>query len=67
MAVAKKDVYKIMSQVGKCMRCGVTADLRCGACFHCAPRIDGEPTLGGHRLWDRDNPTNFWFVNLEIH
>lgn len=61
-------VYKAMTQPGGCLRCGQgEIDLRFGVCFACSERVDGEMVPGGHRLWDRDNPMNFWFVSTEAH
>ena len=62
-----ESIYKAMVQVGNCMRCGNSDDLRFGACFTCSERIDGEMVPGGHRLWDKDNPANFWFVSTKEH
>ena len=55
------DAYVAIAQWGDCKVCGQHKDLRAGACFHCSGKVDGEPIRGGHRLWERDNPSNTWF------
>ena len=60
-------IYKVMTQVGTCLRCGSDRDVRMGACFGCSEKIDGEKVPGGHRLWDIDNPQNQWFVSDRQH
>lgn len=54
--------YVSFAKMGNCMVCGEYQDLRCGACFDCSSKVDGEPVKGGHRLWERDNPENTWYV-----
>jgi hypothetical protein len=59
------DASVVVAQIGKCRRCGSIEDLRCGACYSCGPRIDGRKLEGGgHELWDVDNPTNRWQVEV---
>lgn len=56
--------YVVRDQFGDCMVCGEYHDLRCGACFDCADKVDGEffPDKGYHELWVRDNPKIRWIV-----
>lgn len=54
--------YTIAVRMGECMVCHKTHDLRCGVCFSCADQVDGEPIPHGHRLWERGNPENTWYV-----
>ena len=49
-------------RIGNCMVCGGLHDLRCGSCFECCSKVDGEPVKGGHRLWQKDKPENTWYV-----
>lgn len=56
------DAVVVKAQMGDCMVCHERRDLRCGVCFHCSPKVDGEPISNGHRLWERDNPENTWYV-----
>ena len=44
------------------MICKQTQDLRCGVCFDCSPRVTGVKIKGGHRLWEKTNPRNSWYV-----
>ena len=56
--------YIATEKIGNCKLCGKEDDLRFGCCFTCADFADGEqlsPTT--HRLWDRRNPKNEWFVS----
>lgn len=62
-ALAKyPDAYVCVEQWGDCRVCGNHQDLRCGVCFDCSGKVDGEPIKGGHRLWERANPSNAWYV-----
>lgn len=56
------NAYVAFAKVGTCMVCGEQHDLRCGVCFDCCAKVDGEPIKGGHRLWERANPRNTWYV-----
>ena len=56
------DAHVSFPRIGTCMVCKEKRDLRCGSCFSCSPKIDGEPIKGGHRLWERANPSNTWYV-----
>lgn len=62
-ALAKyPDAYVSFAKIGNCMVCGKREDLRCGVCFECTDKVDGEPVKGGHRLWQKDKPENTWYV-----
>lgn len=56
------DAYVAIEQWGDCKVCGNYRDLRCGACFECSSKVNGEPIMGGHKLWEAENPDNFWVV-----
>jgi hypothetical protein len=62
------EVYLSFAQIGNCQVCGQEEDLRFGTCFDCADFVDGEELkhrVTGqvvHRLWDRRNPDNDWYV-----
>jgi len=56
------DSYVSRAQMGNCMICQEYKDLRAGACFHCCGKVDGESIKGGHRLWEKENPDNTWYV-----
>lgn len=64
-------VYVIKNHFGDCRICGKHKDLRCGACFNCAKRVNGEKFgtdangLEVHKLWDQDNPTNSWLIRID--
>lgn len=61
------EVYIARSGIDHCRVCGEEDDLRMGACFACADFVDGERvkgTTGGHKLWDRRNPENYWYAVL---
>lgn len=56
--------YVSMAQMGNCKVCGDYQDLRCGACFDCSSKVTGEQiSEHTHKLWETDNPTNFWFYS----
>lgn len=58
------DVYVSIRQIANCRICGVRQDLRCGACFNCTDRVTGEKVSDiSHKLWDIQNPSNFWFYS----
>ena len=57
-----KQVYTSFQKTGACMICKQTQDLRCGVCFDCSPRVTGVKIKGGHRLWEKANPQNSWYV-----
>ena len=60
------DDYVAMVQNGYCKVCGPFKDLRCGACYQCAPQVGGRPDgQGGHILWDSKKPTNTWRVRVQ--
>jgi hypothetical protein len=59
---AYPDAYVSMAMIGNCKVCGTRQDLRCGACFDCSDKVAGEPIQGGHRLWEKAKPQNFWFT-----
>jgi len=50
------------AQIGDCMVCKKRQDLRCGACFNCLDKVTGKPIKDGHRLWEKENPDNTWYV-----
>ena len=54
--------YVSFQKIGECMVCKQRHDLRCGVCFDCCAKVDGEPVKGGHRLWERANHSNTWYV-----
>lgn len=54
--------YVSFDKWGNCMVCKKYHDLCCGVCFTCSPLVDGSPIKGGHRLWERANPENAWYV-----
>lgn len=56
------DAYMSFEKIGNCMVCKSLEDLRCGVCFDCCPKVEGEPIKGGHRLWEITNPNNTWYV-----
>ncbi len=56
------NVYEVFARMGNCMICKQRKDLRCGACFKCSPLVDGEKLDKGHRLWEKANPDNTWYV-----
>ena len=62
--------YVSHAQFGDCMVCGEYKDLRCGACFNCSGKVNGEPIKNkkgeiiGHRLWAIDNPDKKWIVGV---
>lgn len=58
---AHPNSYVSFAKIGRCMVCGETQDLRCGACFDCSSLVDGTPIKGGHRLWQKDKPDNTWY------
>ena len=63
----QQKVYIARSGVANCRVCGNEDDLRMGACFDCSDFVDGEPvkgTTGGHKLWDRRDPSNVWYAVL---
>jgi hypothetical protein len=65
---ASKECYVSFAQVDNCKVCGERHDLRMGACWDCADFVDGEQiSPGNHRLWDRRNPRNEWFVSEGGH
>lgn len=56
-------VYLVVARIGPCRVCGKEDDLRFGVCFDCCGHVDGEKVGDRmHRLWDRRNPDNEWFV-----
>jgi hypothetical protein len=63
------NVYFSFAQIGHCRVCGKEDDLRFAVCFDCCDFVDGEELkhrVTGevvHRLWDRRNPKNQWFVS----
>ena len=57
------NAYVAIAQIGHCKVCGKYEDLRCGACFGCAPKVDGKPDgKGGHILWHIDHPEKQWRI-----
>ncbi len=61
------DTYVSMAQHGNCKVCKQYDDLRMGCCFTCSDVVDGEQTSPTtHKLWERANPLNFWYVS-ETH
>ena len=64
------DSYVSHSQMANCMICGEHKDLRCGACFSCCEKIDGNPIksrngeIVGHKLFEKDNPDNSWITGV---
>lgn len=56
------NAYVASERLGSCMVCKELHDLRAGACFDCCSKVDGAPIKGGHRLWERENPENTWYV-----
>lgn len=54
--------YIAFEKMGDCMVCKQYKDLRCGACFQCCPKVDGEKIKGGHRLWEIGKLENTWYV-----
>jgi len=56
------DAVVASARMGNCRICEKYRDLRCGVCFNCSPKVDGEPVSKGHRLWERTNPQNTWYV-----
>ena len=56
-------VYIAAVSRGSCMVCGNWKDLRMGSCFECSEFVSGVTLLAGvHKLWDRRNPSNVWYV-----
>ena len=56
------DAVLSVAKMGNCMVCKEHHDLRCGTCFPCCGKVDGEPVKNGHRLWEKANPENMWYV-----
>jgi hypothetical protein len=66
--MTKNEVYVSFAQFGNCNVCGQHQDLRMGACFTCADKVDGEEVSpGNHRLWEMGNPRNEWFCSEGGH
>jgi hypothetical protein len=59
---AHPDAYVSMAMIGNCRICSARQDLRAGVCFGCSGKVDGEKIEGGHRLWEKSNPNNFWYT-----
>lgn len=60
-------IYVAVAQHGRCHVCHRIDDLRFGVCFDCSDHVAGEqitPTL--HRLWDKRNPENVWYVQTGV-
>lgn len=64
------DSYVSHAQMGDCMVCGDRQDLRCGACFDCAGKVEGKPIKNkvgetiGHRLSEKEKPENSWITGV---
>ena len=56
------DAYVSFDKIGDCMICQKEHDLRCGVCFGCCDKVEGKPLPRGHKLWEIDSPSNYWFV-----
>ena len=59
--MSESKVYEVFARMGDCMICDKYKDLRAGACYQCQGKVTGEPFKNGHKLWEIENPKNYWY------
>lgn len=61
-------IYEPTVGFGECKICKMPADLWCGACPACLPRVEAREfydawgNLCFFSMWDKNNPENAWNV-----